>query len=47
MEPVLRVEGLEGDKSNIPGFALCWFMAVGREEGELRIGESLAIACWV
>ena len=47
MESVWREEELEGDWGNIPGCALCWCMAVGREEGELRMGESLAIACCV
>ena len=43
MESVWGEEELEGDRGNIPRFSLCWFMAVGREGGELRIGESLAI----
>ena len=47
MESVWRGNGLEGDRGNIPGVALCWFMAVEGEEGELRMGESLAIACSV
>ena len=47
MESAWREEGVEGDRGNIPRFSLCWFMAVGREGGELRIGQSLAIACWV
>ena len=45
MESVWRGKGLEGDKGNIPGVTLCWFVAVGGEEGELRMGESLAIVC--
>ena len=47
MESVWGEEGLEGDKGNIPRFSLCWCMAVGRERGELRTGELLAIVCWV
>ena len=42
---VERVEVLKGEKSNIPGVTLCWFVAVEGEEGELRVGESLAIMC--
>ena len=47
MESVWGEEGLEGDKGNILRFSLCWCMAVGRERGELRTGELLAIVCWV
>ena len=36
---------LRGDKSNIPGVTLCWFVASEGEEGELRVGKSLAVVC--
>ena len=42
-----RGEGLEGEKDNIPRFSLCWYVAVGRERGELRTGELLVIVGWV